>query len=770
MSHSTDARPDHEPGSSRDRAALGNPPRPARPRFRRRLLGAAAAAASLPVALLVSTPAAAQVEDPAVPSWDTMKLDTTLPLTFNGEPVVVPKSYQPSAARARATASTPPVGTQRTLLAIRQVGGSLSLLLKPFTLRGVGEKIEVWVANDLSFPPGDCRNEVPGSIEVTDEQVQSLITEFDTNIYPKETTVFSTPPDRDGTNELFSSLFGIPLDFTGDGDKTLALVDNVQDDNYFDLPNSPTYIAGFHFSLFNELMDRNVMTIDSYDWLHRTGANPPNDPTDDPCTSRPARPRLYEGTFAHEWQHLLHYYTDPNETTWLNEGLSDVAQTLVGYVDPRLTIDQIGHDSHIICYQGWGTVLTPANPNPRDCNGAQNSLNLWDEGPAAGVLADYGHAFQLLLYLYDHFGQDILTRLHTDGDRQGIASLDAALDAEGVADPYAVLHDFQASTLLDRVVDTWFGIVLGEQKGKVTSASVNSLVNLDNPRSYEQPGAAPNGADYVLLRKADGTPLKGKDLRSLTFDGARTLPPQPLAWTVVDDDPDRPGNPVLWSGDGPWVDAFAVAEVTVPASDPTLRFVAKYGAEQDFDYWFVYVSTDGGESYTNVTDTAIDNPRVSESSIGLGPGISGTTDGFEEHAFDLSAYAGQTVLLGLRYVSDPLVFEGGLLVDDITVGGTVVSDGSSLAPFRSPTQIRPTPVHNFAVQVWGVNRDLHLAVRVAEVTNKFSFSLGLLERLVLALFPEVVVIVAYDEPTEQVTQYAPYTLTANGVVQGGGAA
>jgi hypothetical protein len=115
------------------------------------------------------------------------------------------------------------------------------------------------------------------------------------------------------------------------------------------------------------------------------------------------------------------------------------------------------------------------------------------------------------------------------------------------------------------------------------------------------------------------------------------------------------------------------------------------------------------------------------------------------------------------------VFEGGLLVDDITVGGTLVSDGSSLEPFRSPTQIRPTPVHNFNLQVWGIDREHHIAVQVADV-NKHSFTLGLLERLVLALFPEVVVIVAYDEPTEQVTQYAPYTLTVNGAVQGGGSA
>jgi hypothetical protein len=35
-------------------------------------------------------------------------------------------------------------------------------------------------------------------------------------------------------------------------------------------------------------------------------------------------------------------------------------------------------------------------------------------------------------------------------------------------------------------------------------------------------------------------------------------------------------------------------------------------------------------------------------------------------------------------------------------------------------------------------------------------------------FGKVVAIVAYDEPTEQVQQYAPYTLTVNGVTQPGG--
>src|SRR6185295_2707566 len=240
-----------------------------------------------------------------------------------------------------------------------------------YTLRGVGDHIEVWVANDTSFPAGDCRTQIPNSTTVTDAQVQRLITQFDTNMYPKETSTFSTPPDRDGTN-ADPVLEG--FDFTGDGDNTVALIDNVRDDNYYTFPAAPTYIAGFFSSQFNELVDRNVMTIDAFDWEHRTGDNPVDAPTADLCTSRPARPNLYEGTFAHEWQHLLHSYTDPFETTWMNEGLSDFAQTLTGYVDATRTIFDRGADSHIYCFQGFGTVQTQFNPNPRECGGPENSL------------------------------------------------------------------------------------------------------------------------------------------------------------------------------------------------------------------------------------------------------------------------------------------------------------------------------------------------------------------------------------------------------------
>ncbi|WP_419993607.1 choice-of-anchor J domain-containing protein [Streptomyces boninensis] len=681
-------------------------------------------------------------------------------LKLDGKPVKVPSKYQgENDASPKQAGETPPVGTVRQWLGLDDFQGRL--YRKDYTLLAVGEKIEVWVANDTAFPAGDCRTQIPDSTKVTQAQAEYLADQFDTTMFPKETAAFSTPPDRDGSKStLPPDANGNGGVYTGAGDRTVTLVDNVRDDNFYTFPEAPTYTAGFFSAQFNELFDRNVMTIDAFDWLHRTGADPADEPTGDLCTSRPARPLLYEGVFAHEWQHLLQYYTDPGETTWMNEGLSDLAQTLVGYVDGTRTVFDRGGDSHLFCFQGFGTVQTPTNPNPRDCGGPENSLNLWGEGTPNKLLADYGNAYSLMLYLYDHYGTDLITRLHRDGALHGLPSLEAALKAEGAKDLYRVLHDFQTSTLVDKSIGERRGIFLGRPKSAVTTPSLRATVNFANPDVNDDPGAAPNGADYVALQKSGGTLLKGRDLRSLSFKGATTLPPLPLKWTVVPNDPDRPGNPVLWSGNASNLDSAAVTPVAVPTADPTLRFTAKYGAETGFDYGYVVVSTDGGSTYTAVPG----NKTVAGP---LGPAVNGTTTGFEAHSYDLSAYAGENILLGFRYVSDGGVNEGGWLIDDITVGATQVSDGSSVEPFDSPTEIKPTTVHNWNLRLIGLDEKHKIAAQ-AEYNGKNSFTLSRAALARFSLFPKVVAIVAYDEPTEQVQQYAAYTLTVNGVTQPGG--
>ena len=42
------------------------------------------------------------------------------------------------------------------------------------------------------------------------------------------------------------------------------------------------------------------------------------------------------GVLAHEFQHMIHWNGDRNETTWMNEGFFEVAALLTGYYEGRL--------------------------------------------------------------------------------------------------------------------------------------------------------------------------------------------------------------------------------------------------------------------------------------------------------------------------------------------------------------------------------------------------------------------------------------------------
>ena len=388
---------------------------------------------------------------------------------------------------------------------------------KRFTLRGKGEHVEVWVTPDLSFPAGDCRNDA--RVKVTDAQVRYLINQFDNNVYPKESRAFSRPPERDGSNAQAPSVVDVgPRYYRGPGQKIVVLVDNVRDENYYDTNNASNrpYIIGFFYSYFSELTDRNVMTIDGFDWIHRTRANPPHEPDPgDLCRSMPARPYLIEQTLAHEYQHLLEYYEDPNEKTWLNEGLSDWAQTLTGYANPRLTVEQRGFDRHIECFLGWCNQLTDFNPNPTDM-GPENSLTEWEDQGPDEILADYGAPYTFMEMLSTRYGRRFMKSLHRN-DRNGFRSLRRILNARSIpTTPNGLVTDWAAAMALDAQLDRG-AVLTGGNAAELRVRTLRGRINWDTPHAYSSPGAPPNGSDYVRLRDEKGAYLSAAQIESISF-------------------------------------------------------------------------------------------------------------------------------------------------------------------------------------------------------------------------------------------------------------
>ena len=702
------------------------------------------------------------------------------PLPFRGD---VQKTARQAVRRTAARSGAPPVeGDIRSWLALDDAQDAI--YLKDYRLRGVGDKIEVWVAQDndeistnLNFQPNDCRN--GERTRITDAQVDYLIDEFDSNMYPVESQAFSVAPDRNGSNAILPEEVDLPANYyRGQGDNTVVLVDNVRDDNFYDMDNANelTYIAGFFYSLFNELVDRNVMTIDAFDWLHRTGANPPNDPAPgDPCASAPARAFLYEGVFAHEYQHLLEYYEDPDESIWVDEGLSDWAQTITDYVDPSLPITDQDFDSHVQCFLGYLGRETAANPNPRG-GGPENSLTAWEDQGSDETLCDYGAVYTMMEYLADHYGSGFMRMLHRD-NANGLRFLEKLLENRSAGVTAAdTLHRWAAMVALDEVLGEGAALNGGEAADYQTDTLAASI-NFNTRHSYSKAGAPPNGSDYVRLRNDSGDYLSADAISRVKFNGASKLPSRPVEWKVDRKPPHHEGNPALYSGSGPNFDRAIIQRVRVPNGKPQLTFRTKWNTEELWDFGFVQISTNDGKTYKSLrnkdTTKTADPGTISAVKQNL-PGFTGNSKGWKTERFNLAKYAGKKVLLSFRYVTDSVVDGPGWWIDKVKVGRKSVSQGKSLAEWRSMTEVRRIRVSGFTVQLVSYT-DAGDEAWIAEIPLGPSFDGSLsgagLTGAIGGSAETVAAIVTYDEPTEAITpaQYAPYRLKVNGgVLQPGG--
>ncbi|MGN6132085.1 MAG: choice-of-anchor J domain-containing protein, partial [Nocardioidaceae bacterium] len=500
---------------------------------------------------------------------------------------------------------------------------------------------------------------------------------------------------------------------------------------------------------------------------HRTGDNPPddsNDPAYQACgaASGAPRPHLYEGTFAHEYQHLLEHYSDPDETSWVNEGLSDWAQTLVGYVDPNQLPTDPGADSHIACFQGY---------MPESYGGPENSLTRWGDQGGPEILCDYGAAYSFMEYLHGRFGGDAFMSALHKAPGNGLQGLQEVLDQFNTgANAQQVVHDWLAMMALDNAIDNG---AAGADPTLYTAPTLKSEINWSNPQAYKSPGAPTNGADFVKLPS---------DLKTLSFSGAGSYAAEPMEWTSVKDAPGHDGDAALYSGNGDEVDHAAVLpEVTPTQGADTLTFDTRYNTEDGWDFFFVQASTDGGKTWTSlaVDGTTSEHDASAYPTVQSNvPGFTGDSGGWVSKTADLSQYDGQQVLLSFRYVTDwgttgtDDTIPAGVWVDNVALGGSTLLDGSSTSGLRSLTGVSPVPVAGWTVQVvaygpkssWVGSLDLRPnGKRVGG-----DLSPEQLAAIQAAGADTVAALVTADDPSESARKYATYTLTANDQVMPGG--
>ncbi|MFE1837971.1 immune inhibitor A domain-containing protein [Streptomyces sviceus] len=115
-------------------------------------------------------------------------------------------------------------------------------------------------------------------------------------------------------------------------------------------------------------------------------------------------------------------------------------------------------------------------------------------------------------------------------------------------------------------------------------------------------------------------------------------------------------------------------------SSAALTLDGWWDIEQDFDYLYTEVSTDGA-NWTPVDGTLADGTAIPRDGSNK-PALTGSVDAYQKLTFPLDAYAGQKIQLRFRYQSDGGVALKGFAADEITVtadGAPLFSDNAETA-------------------------------------------------------------------------------------------
>lgn len=214
--------------------------------------------------------------------------------------------------------------------------------------------------------------------KVDQDAVDEIVNAFDN----------STPADapyNDGIYNVNTRVFGTPPDVDNDP-RIIILILDIQDG----WDGSGGYVGGYFYSA-NEYEDPTPWGARSNEAeIFYMDCNPADLMTDN------GRFNVFNTT-AHEFQHMIHWAHDTNESTFVNEGLSEIAPYICGY---------------------------GLRSNSSYAQNTNVNLLSWDQ--TGNVLEDYSRAAFWTLYMYEQFTIDIMKDF-VDRSHGGWASFNATI-------------------------------------------------------------------------------------------------------------------------------------------------------------------------------------------------------------------------------------------------------------------------------------------------------------------------------------------------------
>ena len=395
------------------------------------------------------------------------------------------------------------------------------------------------------------------------------------------------------------------------------------------------------------------MSIDSFDWLHRTGANPPNEPFDRPLRQPAGRsPFRYEGIFAHEYQHLLEFWASPGRGHVGQRGPLRLRDHRHGVRLPAAHDRASSRwDGHIQTFLGWRTVVDAVEPDPAADGGAENSLTIWDDQGDLETLADYGAAWTFMEFLHSRYGPAFMTDLHNE-DVNGLEGLQALLDR------------YVTGTTARELIHEWAAMVARRPLDRRRrEAARRARARRTTRRRRSTPPSTGR------TRRATRRPARRRTARTTsscaTRRAIRSARRRSVARVLGADDHARrrssgrrraPGRATRCCRPGAAAEHRPLDRpVDRPcrrARDRSLVFDTKYNIEPDWDFGdrpdLDRRRAHAGRASTNADTTTPHNGGRDRLDRRAAAGLQRRLGGWSTQTFDLSAYAGQTVLLRFR--------------------------------------------------------------------------------------------------------------------------
>lgn len=332
-------------------------------------------------------------------------------------------------------------------------------------------------------------------------------------------------------------------------------------------------------------------------------------------------------TMAHEHQHVILGYRDPDEELWLNEGFSELATLINGY-------DAGGFDSYFTFRPDF-------------------QLNNWMDDPYENDL-NYGASYMFTTYFYGRFGENI-TRDLVSNPLNGFASLDDVFVNAQVMDPLT-------GSIL--TADTFF------QDWTITNFINNP--SLEGGRYfYSQYLDVPLVDRTEWLNECQGFTLTetvnqfGTDYYQIACDKKVKL--QISGNPTINILPDNGENKsyFMWSNRGDTLDTRLTRkfDLTGYSGSINLIFDVWYDLEEDFDFAYVMVSEDGNK--WSIIDS--DYCLAYRDGSSLGCAFNQSSGGWDNRNVDLSNYAGKTIWLRFEMISDGALSKEGIAIDNIKI-------------------------------------------------------------------------------------------------------